>query len=145
MATIIASHATRAGIAQRLTGWGCDLGHAEEQSKYLSLDVEDALSKLMVEGRVDASRVAAVVDDLERRRLAVGSESGLTIVGEMAAALCRDGKFSAAIQLERLWDDLTRALPFLTVCVYPTECFRQGDPELFLHTCVPHSAVCYAA
>ena len=145
VATIIASHATRAGIAQRLTGWGCDLGHAEEQGKYLSLDVEDALSQLMVDGRIDASRVAAVVDDLERRRLAVGSESGLTLVGEMAAVLCRDGKSAAAIELERLWDDLTRALRFLTVCVYPTECFREAGPELFLHTCAPHSAVFHAA
>ena len=145
VATIIATHATRAGIEQRLIGWGCDLAHAEEQGKYLSLDAEDALSQVMADGRLDASRVAAVVDGLERRRLGAGSASGLTIVGEMAALLCRDGKFSAAIQLERLWDDLTRALPFLTVCVYPTECFREGGPELFLHICSPHSAVCHAA
>jgi DNA-binding NarL/FixJ family response regulator len=145
VATIIATHATRDRIAQRLIGWGCDLAHAEEQGKYLSLDAEDALSQVMVDGRLDAGRVAAVVDDLERRRLAAGSASRLTIVGEIAVPLCRDGKFSTAIQLERLWDDLTRALPFFTVCVYPTECFREGGPELFLHICAPHSAVCHAA
>jgi hypothetical protein len=98
----------------------------------------------MVDGRLNASRVAAVVDDLERRRLAVGSASGLTVVGERAAVLCRDGKSEVAIELERLWHDLTRALPFLTVCVYPTEVFREGGPDLFLHVCAPHSAVCHA-
>jgi hypothetical protein len=98
----------------------------------------------MVDGRPDAGRVAAVVDDLERRRLAAGTASGLTIVGELAAVLCSDGKSGAAIELERLWDDLTRTLRFLTVCVYPAACFRERGPDLFLRICASHSAACHA-
>jgi len=144
VAAIVATTATRAGIAERLIEGGCDLAHAEEQGKYIPLDVDDALSQVIVDGRPDAGRVAAVVDDLERRRLAAGTASGLTIVGEMSAVLCSDGKSGAAIELERLWDDLTRALRFLTVCVYPAACFREGGPELFRRICASHSTACHA-
>ena len=144
VATLIASDAVRLAIAQQLTGWGCDLAQAEEQGNYIPMDADDALSQVMVGGHLDPSRVAAVVDDLERRRLAAGSASRLTIVGEMAVMLCRAGKFEVAIELERLWDELTLALPFFTVCVYPMDCFRAGGPELFSHICSPHSAVCHA-
>ena len=95
-------------------------------------------------GRIDAGRIAAIVDDLERSRLAA-SASHLTIVGEMAALLCRDGNPEAALQLERVWDELTRRRPFLTVCFYSTECFSErGDSEFFSGICAPHSAVCHA-
>ena len=95
-------------------------------------------------GRVDARRVAAIVDDLERSRLAA-SASSVTVIGEMAPSLCRDGNPEAALQLERVWDDLTRRLPFLTVCVYTTACFpEREDGALFPEICVPHSAVCHA-
>jgi hypothetical protein len=69
----------------------------------------------------------------------------VTIVGEMAGLLCRDGNPTAAIQLERTWDDLTRGRPFLTVCSYPMELFSErGDPELFAPLCAAHWAVSHA-
>ena len=65
----------------------------------------------MVDGRLDAGRVAAAIDDLERSRL-TASAPGLTIVGEMAALLHRDANPEAAIQLEYAWDGLTEASRF---------------------------------
>ena len=69
----------------------------------------------------------------------------MTIVSEMSALLLRNGNLKAAIQLEQAWDDLTRGLPFLTTCFYPTECFSEGrNPELFPSICARHAAVCHA-
>ena len=51
----------------------------------------------------------------------------------------------AAIQLEHVWNELTRELPFLTVCPYPLDCFDgAADPELFSRICASHSAVSHA-
>ena len=37
--------------------------------------------------------------------------------------LWRNGDLETAMEIERLWNELTHRLPFFTVCTYPTECF----------------------
>jgi len=143
MAAIITTEATRNGVAERLLAKGCDLAKATSRGAYVSLDAAAAVSEIIVDGRLDVHRVAAFVDAFERSRLAA-SASTLTVVGEMAALLCADGNDEAAVQLERTWDDLTRRLPFLTVCCYSAACFPAERPQLFPSICAPHSAVCHA-
>jgi hypothetical protein len=150
MAAIIGTEATRNGISERLLAKGCDLAKAIDRGTYVTFDAAEALSQAIVGGRLDADRVAAFVNDLERSRLAV-SASNLTVVGEMSALLCADGHHEAALQMEPTWDDLTRGLPFLTVCCYSTAPFNEERPELFPRsarhtrppaTHTPHSAAC---
>jgi hypothetical protein len=78
---------------------------------------------------------------------------GITLLMTYVARRRRFGRYvyayggnpEAALQLERVWDDLTRRLPFLTVCFYSTECFgEREDPAFFPDICAPHSAVCHA-
>jgi hypothetical protein len=80
----------------------------------ISLDAADALSELMRDGRPDAGRVARSSPISIARRCRGGSR--------LLSARCRpclpDANPNPAIQLERLWSDLTRGLPFLTVCTY---------------------------
>jgi CheY-like chemotaxis protein len=143
MAAIIGTEATRDGVTERLLAKGCDLAKAIDRGTYVSLDAAEAVSQVMAGGRLDARRVAAFVDDFERSRLAV-SASRLTVVGEMAALLCANDHYEAARQLELTWDDLTRDLPFLTVCCYSVAPFNDGNPELFPYICASHSAACHA-
>ncbi len=141
---IVATDATRAAVAQRLNAMGCDIAQAGDRGKYISLDAAGALSQMIVDGRLDASRLVPMIDGLERSRLAA-SASHLTIVGEMSGLLCRDGNPRAAMQLEQAWDAMTRGLPFFTVCFYSMECFSEGrDPELFPSVCASHGSVCHA-
>jgi len=138
---IVATDATRAGVAQRLIAGGCDIAQAAERGMYISLDAAAALSQVMVDGRPDTSRLTALVEDLERSRLARAA-SRLTIVGEMSALLSRNANPMGAMQLERAWDDLTRGLPFLTVCTYSMDCFSDGaPPEFFSSICASHGSV----
>jgi hypothetical protein len=98
----------------------------------------------MHEGRPDKARLAEMIHGLDQLRLAVpnGPRGRLTIVGDMSASLCRNGDVEAAQELERLWDELTRALPFFTVCAYPIDCFEHGQARsLLAHVCAAHSAV----
>jgi hypothetical protein len=70
----------------------------------------------------------------------------MTIFGEMSRLLVRDGHVDAAIRLEQLWSELTRSLPYFTVCSYPTSVFRDAPrADLWAVLCAEHSAVCHAA
>jgi hypothetical protein len=145
MAAIIATEATRDGVAERLLARGCDLAKATDRGTYVWVDAAAGASDVVVSGRLDATRVASFIGELERSRLAVGAPN-LTVVGVAAIAplLFAEGNHEAAIQLERTWDDLTRRLPFLTVCCYLSASFEGGSSELFPQICDPHSATCHA-
>ena len=47
-----------------------------------------------------------------------------------------------APRIERIWNELTCALPFFTVCSYPIECFEHSEARnLLSNVCAEHSAV----
>jgi hypothetical protein len=70
----------------------------------------------------------------------------LTLVGEIAARLCHSGNLDAAIELERLWDELTRPLPILTVCAYPTEWLDARAPSHVVSgICAQHAVITNAS
>ncbi len=145
-AVVLADGPNRTGIAERLEASGVDVARAVKEGRYLAIDTADAVSQIIRDGRVDPDRVAEMVDNLERLRVTISPSSRLTIVGEVSVLLCQHGNFEAAIQLERLWDDLTRPLPFVTVCGYPIDCLRDdGHPELFFKVCAHHGAVTHAS
>jgi DNA-binding NarL/FixJ family response regulator len=145
-AAVVGTEETRASIERRLNAVGCDLADAAARGRYVASDAADSLSQVMREGRIDADRLAAMVDDLDRARRSAGGEaSRLVILGEMSSLLCRGGNPDTAVQLERLWTDSTRGLPFLTVCGYSMECISAaGQPGLFQRLRAEHWAVCHA-
>ena len=141
---IVTSEATRTGIAQRLQARQIDLAMLAQRGQYVAQDSALALLHAMREGRPDKERVAEMIHGLDLLRLAVpnGPRGRLTICGDMCASLCRNGDFEAALELERIWDDLTRALPFFTVCCYPIDCFENSEAlNLLSNVCAAHSAV----
>jgi hypothetical protein len=95
----------------------------------------------MREGRVHPDAIAELVATLERARAACAARH-VTLVGEIAAVLCRCGKTEAALELERLWDEGTRSLPIFTICAYPGGCLDQhGNPELMSHISARHAVI----
>jgi two-component system response regulator NreC len=141
---IVTNEETRTGVAQRLQERQIDLGRLVERGQYVARDSAVALSHMMHEGRLDKERVAEMIDRLDRLRLAVPNRSPgrLTIVSDLTATLCRNGTFEAALELERVWNDLTRALPFFTVCSYPIDCLEHSeDLNLLSNVCAAHGAV----
>ena len=144
---VIATDQTRAGFAHRLRARGIDLAAMTAQGQYVVLDASESLSQFMRDGHPDADCLADIVASLDRLRLssALGPQSRLTIFGEMAVLLCRNGNVEAAVEVERIWNDLTRPLPFLTVCSYPIECFQdEGSRKWFPNVCAEHLAVSHA-
>jgi DNA-binding NarL/FixJ family response regulator len=141
---LITSEATRIGVAERLQARHMNLAVLAEREQYVTMDSAQALSHVMREGRPDKERIAEMIHGLDLLRLAVPNRprSRLTIVGDMSPTLCRNGDFEAAVELEQLWNDLTRTLPFFTVCSYPIDCFENSQAlNLLSNVCAAHSAV----
>jgi DNA-binding NarL/FixJ family response regulator len=141
---IVGSEATRIGVAQRLQASQLNLARLAERGQYVAHDSALALSQVMHDGRPDKARLAEIIDGLDQWRLAVpnGPRGRLTIFGEMTVSLCRNGDFEAALEVERIWNELTRPLPFFTICSYPIDCFEEADGRNQLaNVCAEHSAV----
>ena len=85
---IVASEATRIGVAQRLQARQMNLAVLAERGQHVAQDSALALSQVMHEGRPDKERVAEMIHGLDRLRLAVpnGPRGRLTIVGDMSAS-----------------------------------------------------------
>ena len=84
-----------------------------------------------------------MVHGLDRFRLAGpnGPRGRLTIFGDISGSLRGNGHFKVASELERMWNELTSALPFFTVCSYaPTASSMQRRRHLS-NVCAEHSAV----
>jgi DNA-binding NarL/FixJ family response regulator len=147
MAVVIGTDALRADIARGLAAAGCDLSAGRAKGDYVEFDVADAISQLMRNGLPDRDEIVKMVDNLERLRLAraPGGSGRMTILGEISGLLMQAGHLDAAVQMERLWSELTRTLPYFTVCSYPTRVLRaEQHPDVWAAVCAEHSAVCHA-
>jgi DNA-binding NarL/FixJ family response regulator len=143
---IVANEATRNGVAERLLARRTNLVRLAEQGLYVAQDSAVALSQLLHKGQPDRERLAEMIHGLNLLRLAGpnGARGRLTIFGDMSACLCRNGEFEAAQALERMWDELTRALPFFTICSYPVHCFDYPEGRhQHWNVCAAHSAVTF--
>jgi hypothetical protein len=143
---VAAANETRAGIAQRLEP-DIDLAELTRRGQYIVMDAAEGLSQIMRGNKLDRKSLVDVIDSLERLRIASphGEHSRLTILGEMAVPLYRSGNIEAAVELEQIWSELTKPLPFLTVCCYPMECFENGvGGKSFPSVCAEHAAINHA-
>ena len=131
-------------LAVRMNERGWNLADLQARERYLVFDAEKTATHVLRAGRPDADVIAEMVAGLEKARTAsaAGPRAHLTILGEISVVLCRRGIPAAALELERLWDELTRSLPILTVCVYPTACFdHDHSSELVSGISAHHSVV----
>src|ERR1700687_2266007 len=140
-AVVIATKPHLDALEDRLRMQGVDPAVARAHGHYHSFDAADTLSKLMVDGWPDETRFADVVGGIIARGTD-GQHLRVRAFGEMVALLWHDGNGAAAIQLEKLWNDLAETLPFSLLCAYPLAGFRsKADGETFLKICSEHSNV----
>jgi len=108
-------------------------------------DAAESLTRFMVAGRPDWQKFKHFAEGLIQR---VGSVSTDTrpptcfIFGEMVALLWDEGNRSAAIELERLWNEFAKHYSFQLHCAYPLHSFSdEADRAQFAQICKEHSHV----
>jgi DNA-binding response OmpR family regulator len=130
-------------LLSRLASDGVNVPAAIEQGSLFLLDAADALSKLTVNDMPDPVRCAKVIGDLiVGAAKGVKSEHGrVAVCGEISSILLSGGNAEGAIELEHLWDKITRNYDVHTLCGYLSSAFPNGENSpIFARICAEHSA-----
>jgi hypothetical protein len=98
----------------------------------------------MVNDLPDSVRCAKAVGDLitGAAKGAQGEHRRVAICGECAPTLLAEGNAEAAVQLEHLWDEITRSYDADTLCGYLWSAFRHKESDsIFTRICQEHAFV----
>jgi len=134
---VIATDSHAAGFRARLTARGLDTEAAGAAGRLCFIDARAMLDLLLVDGEPDRARFDAHIGGTFARAAMVGA--GVRAYGEMVDILWREGRQSAAIRLEELWNQLATVRPFSLLCAYAIGGFH-GDsgPEELRSVCSLH-------
>jgi DNA-binding NarL/FixJ family response regulator len=141
---VVVTEAHRASLLRRLAADGVDVAAAIKQGSYVPMDAADALARLTVNDMPDPVRCRNVIADLVMgaAKGAKGEHCQVVVCGEIAPTLLSKGNAEGAIQLERLWDEITEDYGVHTLCGYLWSAFPDGESSpIFRRICGEHSAV----
>jgi hypothetical protein len=96
---------------------------AEREARLVTLDANNVLARIMVDGYPSAERFDSIVAEEVRRGLALADGKGLRVYGELVGVLWKARQFPAAIRLEQLWNKLQKSISFNLFCGYPIDVF----------------------
>jgi DNA-binding NarL/FixJ family response regulator len=143
-AIVVATEAHRDSLLPRLQAYGLDIGAAIEQGRYVALDAADALPTFILRGMPDSVLFLKLLGDLieAAAKAAQGEQGRVAIFGEMGHLLWAQGKAEAAIQVEKLGNQLAKTYDVDILCGYSPSSVQGGmDCPIFQRICAEHSAV----
>jgi DNA-binding NarL/FixJ family response regulator len=127
LATAAHENTLRAMLQKR----GVNVSRAVRDGRYVSLTVDETLSKFMVGDRLDETRfwnsVTSVI--LSAAKASTAERACVIACGECAPTLCAQGNAEAAIRLEQLWDEVTRMYRLDTFCAYSLDGCQCDDAD----------------
>jgi DNA-binding NarL/FixJ family response regulator len=143
-AIAIATQAHLDGILLRLKAESVDIEGAIQKRTFVSIDVADSLSSIMVDGFPDPIRFfEGIRGPIELASKATKAEHPrVAFCGERVGLLWAEGKTDAAIRLEQLCNDLIKTCDVDMLCAYPRPILNGGgDEQAFKRICEEHTTV----
>lgn len=140
---VVATGSHRDALLQRLRAHGWDMDSAIQSGSYVSLDASATLSRFMVNDWPNAGRLFGVASELITNAAKAGKKpkSKVAVCGECSPILWAQGKVEAAIEAERLWDEVARKYDVDILCGYLPGDFRgEGNNPMFERLRAEHSA-----
>jgi len=144
-AIVVATESHRKSLFLELQAQGLDTGAAIEQGRYMPLDAVNTLSMFMVNGMPDPVRFLELLGDLivTARESAKGANRRVSVFAECVHLLWTQGNAEAAIQMEKLGNNLAEIHDADILCGYS---LSSVEVAMDSHTreliCAEHSAVC---
>ncbi len=140
VAVVIGRPAHSFAFEARLVAAGIDITAARAGGDLLVLDAEETMRRFLVADRPDPDGFQSVIGEVIQRAARPGRM--VRVYGEMVALLWEAGHVNAAIELETLWNELDRQLPFSLFCAYSMQSVV-GEEHLdaFAEVCRLHSTV----
>jgi hypothetical protein len=140
VAIVIATDPHRQAFEAELASGGIDPLEACGNGTLVLLDASATMASFLRDGRIDAEAFHTVVGSVVRRAADAGKP--VRAYGEMVALLWEDGDVLAAIEVEKLWNDLGHELEFSLLCAYRSASVH-GDEhaQALQRVCHLHSSV----
>jgi hypothetical protein len=142
-AVVVATGAHQEGLVRSLEAGGIDIAAALEQGRYIALDAADTLSLCMVNGMFDSVEFLQNFENLilKTASAARGKHPRVACFGEVVDLLWKQGNAEAAIQAERLGNQLSRRYAVDILCAYSMGVEDVMEEEILQRICGEHSAV----
>ena len=138
---VLATQTHLNGLTKRLKARAVDTDKAVKRGRYVTMDAFQVLARLMVDGKLDKTRFEDFIREVFLPLQAAAESRRVAVCGEVVALLWAEGKAEAAIELERLWNELASEGSYLR-CFYRIASFSDpGQNELFLKLCAEHASV----
>jgi anti-sigma regulatory factor (Ser/Thr protein kinase) len=138
VAIVVSTAAHRVRFESRMAAAGVDLAAARARGAWLALDAAETMQRVLIGDRLDPDAFDSVVGAMITAAAATGGP--VRVYGEMVALLWDAGQVSAAVELEGMWNELGRRLPFSLYCAYPVQAFgAEGAVDAFHQVCRLHS------
>jgi len=138
---VAATEAHDRSLRHRLQEAQVDIGLAMRQERYVLLNIDEALARTMVNGRPDPTGFQNATEDMvsEAAQRATSQHPEVAACGECSATLWAQGQVEAAIQLEHLWDELSKSRQMDILCAYPLAAREESAPAV-RSLCAEHTA-----
>jgi len=119
-AVVIATKAHRESLGKGLKERGLDIAAAARSGRFISLDAAETLTQILIGGWPNAVLFANCIGTILGRAAAVvaGQRPRVVVFGEMVSLLCERGDLDAALQVEKLWNNISRTHSFALCCAY---------------------------
>ena len=143
-AVVAATKSHRNSLLPSLKAHGLDIGAAIEQGRYIALDADDTLATFMLDGKPDPTRFMKAFGNviMTAAKAAKVENPRVAIFGECVHLLWAQGNVEAAIQMEKLGNQLTNKYDVDILCGYSVDRLRHMMNDLVYHRiCAEHSAV----
>ncbi len=140
VAIVIATEEHRQACTAGLALLGLDVNDALRRGRVLVFDAATSLSAFATEGRIDADAFAVAIGSIVCEQVEAGHR--VRVFGEMVSLLWEAGHVMAALELEELWNELHRRMPFSLMCAYGADSVSGSDHADDLERmCRLHSSV----
>ncbi|HEY6467969.1 MAG TPA: PAS domain S-box protein [Candidatus Acidoferrales bacterium] len=143
-AIVIGTKGHNDAILRKLQTAEVNLTEAIIQGRYQPLDASEVLSRFFMDGELDKALFDKTMDAVISRASAASRDSNKKVIafGEMVALLWAEGKTEEAIELEKLWNQLSKRHSFELRCAYPIQGFCwEKDEDAFSRVCAEHTVV----
>jgi DNA-binding NarL/FixJ family response regulator len=143
-AIVLATEPHQISLLRTLQACGLDVGAAIEQGRYIQLDVAHALSTFIVQGTPDAIRFFETFSKLIQTASNATKQEHprVAFFGESVHVLWEQGNPNAAIQIEKLCNQLAQKYDLDILCGYCLGRIKGAmDTPFFQDICLEHSAV----
>ncbi len=119
-AVVAVTEPHRNRLRAMLTEMGLEVDAAIREGRYITVDADEALTSVMVDGRLDPARFAAAFDPVltQASEASGATRPRVSLYGECVHLLCAQGDVEAAIQMEKLANRLFDKFDLRILCAY---------------------------